>query len=671
MYQEIMRLRDVTKALNGQLNSTMLAADERANDIRNLTTRLGEVTMGMKAAMQSGQKGLSDSADRIETLGEGTRKALITQGEKLATISEQIALRSHSIATSFERQQRAITENATTGAAAIEGVVERMQSGAQAITISAESSARDLDWLCSHIQAAGEAVDFMGAKAQAAMNRAREALVVSEASLQRSASSARVNLSELAERYNAESVRVNGISDDLSLSYDSAIKRLESLGHQLAGQSFVTFDTLTELGNLFDARIAQLREGGDLVSGQLTIVTDAMQHNYNALTATTQTAVQQLAQIQEGLQKTYNDTDISTEHARTRVEAVRRELSAYAQDLMMMVSQASGQIDAAAAGFGAKAEAVRAAANENVGQLGDLGARVRSEIDLLVRTVKEAIQPNSGALATSIERLRQQSESLMRQTQQSFQEMERYSARAVQSAQAVGQNADRAAQQVQTAAAQFVRQSEQVATASQTAAQRVAVASQTVQMQTQSLKEVSERAAGLMAGSGQQVQQIIASLSAQLTQVERVNSQANDTAQRLTQSENHAKRDAFLNTAKFIIEGLNSLAIDLTRVLDAQEAERAWQEFNKGDVGAFTRRFVQMRDDVPTQRLREKFLHDNDFRTYATRYFRQFEELFEQAIANDHNDLLATTLTTSDVGKLYTYLAGALGHSKLKTARAA
>jgi len=670
MYHEIVRLRDATQALNGQLTDTLLATDGRAQDLRDLTTRLGEVTLGMKATMQNGHENLNSTVDHIEFVNNNTRDVLIAQSTKLAEISNQITANANQIAVSLDAQQDSIEYSVTQGVRSIDGMVEKLKSSAATLNVSVETSARDLDWLSSHILHAGEAVDQMGTRAQDAMARAREAMVISEASLQRSASSARTSLSELSERYNAEGVRLNGISDDLHHSYDNAIKRLEGLGHQLAGQSFLTFDTLTEMGTLFDARIAQLREGGDLANGQLNTAAQAMQDNYKTLTTTAEAAAQQLAQIQASLSKTHSDTDVSTEHARSRVETVRRELSAYAQDLMMMVSQASGQIDAAAAGFGAKAEAMRAAANENVGQLGEAGTRVRHEIDLLVKTVKEAMQPESGSLSTSIERLRQQAEQLAHQTQKSFQEMEQSSVRTVHNVQAMEQGAGRAAQQIQAASTQFLQRGEQIASVSQESAKRIGMAAQAVQVQTQNLKSTSENVVTAMLDSGQQTRQIVAALSAQLAQIDQINRAAGDTVQRLTQSENHARRDMFLNTAKYVIESLNSLAIDLTRVLDAKEAERTWQEFNKGNSAAFTRRFVQMRDELPIQHLREKYQADNEFRTYAARYFRQFEELFEHAIANDHNDLLATILTTSDVGKLYTYLAGALGHNKLK-ARAA
>ncbi|MAE50297.1 MAG: hypothetical protein CMH27_00655, partial [Micavibrio sp.] len=43
-------------------------------------------------------------------------------------------------------------------------------------------------------------------------------------------------------------------------------------------------------------------------------------------------------------------------------------------------------------------------------------------------------------------------------------------------------------------------------------------------------------------------------------------------------------------------------------------------------------------------------------RTYVQRYIRQFEELYEQATANDHGALLTSTFASSEIGKLYQLL---------------
>ena len=689
MYAEITRLRDIVQGLNAQLNSTVLAADDRATDLRNLTTRLGEVTLGMKAVMQVGHQDLDETAQKLEQLSTGTRTALMQQGQQLAEISAQVGLSTQSIVTTLGMQQDVLSRSAASGAAALDTMVQKLQNSAANVSISSETSARDLDFLSRHLQVAATAVGEMGSRAQESMQRAREAMVLSEASLQRSASSARINLSELAERYTSEGERVTNISDELRHSYGSAIKRLETIGHELAGQSFLTFDTLTELGTLFDDRIAQLRNGGTEASAQIGQTAAALQTHYASLMAATEAATAQLAEIQLGLSNTQSDVGLATNHAQGRIDAVRRELGNYAQDMMMMVAQASGQIEAAAAGFGVKVEAVRIAANENVGKMGEMGARVQAEIDQLALAIRDAVAPQGGMLSGAVERLRVQAEQLTRQTQQSVTDMERQGVRVAQTTEQIGQSADRAAQQITAATAKLAQQSQGVMNAGEEISQRIEAAARSIQTQTETARATAERAAAVMAGTGSQIAsqtsqwqasaqsaqahigQLINSLASQLAKIDMLNVQAGETVKRLTQTETRARRDAFLNAAKYIIESLNSLSIDLTRVLDPIEAERTWKEFSKGDAAAFTRRFAQLREDIPAQRLREKYETDSEFRTYAMRYFRQFEELFEQAIASDHNDLIATTLTTSDVGKLYTYLAGALGHNKLKSTRAA
>ena len=99
----------------------------------------------------------------------------------------------------------------------------------------------------------------------------------------------------------------------------------------------------------------------------------------------------------------------------------------------------------------------------------------------------------------------------------------------------------------------------------------------------------------------------------------------------------------------------------LTRMMDGEVPEKTWKAFQKGDVGAFTRRLGQLGTEMPIDRLREKFANDSEFRTYVQRFLRQFEDLFDQATANDHGDLLSSTFVSSDVGRLYEVLCQAAG----------
>ena len=132
-------------------------------------------------------------------------------------------------------------------------------------------------------------------------------------------------------------------------------------------------------------------------------------------------------------------------------------------------------------------------------------------------------------------------------------------------------------------------------------------------------------------------------------------------AEKIRKEEGRVQRDAFLSSAKFIIESLHSLSVDLTRLMDGEVPEKTWRAFQKGDVGAFTRRLAQLGAELPVERIRVKFADDTEFRTYVQRFIRQFEELFDQAVNNDHGDLLAATFASSDVGSLYITLCQGAG----------
>jgi hypothetical protein len=126
-------------------------------------------------------------------------------------------------------------------------------------------------------------------------------------------------------------------------------------------------------------------------------------------------------------------------------------------------------------------------------------------------------------------------------------------------------------------------------------------------------------------------------------------------------SEWKAKREAFMSSSKFVVESLHSLSVDVTRMLEGEIQEKTWKSYQKGDMYAFTRRLVEMGDKLPMDRVRDKYASDSEFRNYVSRFIRQFEEVYDQALTNDHGDLLGTTFMSSDIGKLYQLLCTATG----------
>ena len=132
----------------------------------------------------------------------------------------------------------------------------------------------------------------------------------------------------------------------------------------------------------------------------------------------------------------------------------------------------------------------------------------------------------------------------------------------------------------------------------------------------------------------------------------------------LREADAKARRDLFLNAAKSVLDGLNSLSVDLTRVLDQDVPDKMWKGLARGDIASFPKRLAAVRDQIPVSEVRMKFVSDGTFRLSAQNYLTQFEQLLEQAVDIDQGDILSSTLMSSDVGKIYYFLSSAVGRER-------
>ena len=119
--------------------------------------------------------------------------------------------------------------------------------------------------------------------------------------------------------------------------------------------------------------------------------------------------------------------------------------------------------------------------------------------------------------------------------------------------------------------------------------------------------------------------------------------------------------DDFLRRATFISERLQSLAVDMNRVLETRLSEEDWRRFNRGETGVFVRKMLGFREKSKLAAVKKKYEDDGEFREYVSRYISQFDALLAEAKKRDHDAVLSTTFLSSDMGKVYMLLARAIG----------
>jgi hypothetical protein len=109
------------------------------------------------------------------------------------------------------------------------------------------------------------------------------------------------------------------------------------------------------------------------------------------------------------------------------------------------------------------------------------------------------------------------------------------------------------------------------------------------------------------------------------------------------------------------IESLDSLSVDIARMIDHDAAADLWDRYKRGERNVFTRRLYTLQGQQAFDDVRRKYRADREFKQTVDRYISEFERLLEEVSRDDRGQVVARTYLTSETGKVYTMLAHAAG----------
>ena len=109
------------------------------------------------------------------------------------------------------------------------------------------------------------------------------------------------------------------------------------------------------------------------------------------------------------------------------------------------------------------------------------------------------------------------------------------------------------------------------------------------------------------------------------------------------------------------IESLDSLSVDIARMIDHDAAAELWERYNRGERNVFTRRLYTMQGQKAFEEVRRRYKADREFHQTVDRYIGEFERLLNEVSRDDRGQVVARTYLTSETGKVYTMLAHAAG----------
>ena len=118
--------------------------------------------------------------------------------------------------------------------------------------------------------------------------------------------------------------------------------------------------------------------------------------------------------------------------------------------------------------------------------------------------------------------------------------------------------------------------------------------------------------------------------------------------------------EAFARRVSLLMDSMNSAAIDVGKILSDEIDDKAWVSYLKGNRGVFTRRAVRLLGGSESRSIQAHYDTDREFQGSVNRYVHDFEAMLRRVLAERDGGIMAVTLMSSDMGKLYAALAQAI-----------
>jgi len=115
------------------------------------------------------------------------------------------------------------------------------------------------------------------------------------------------------------------------------------------------------------------------------------------------------------------------------------------------------------------------------------------------------------------------------------------------------------------------------------------------------------------------------------------------------------------NAGSTALDSLNAISVDIARMVDHAAVAAAWERFNRGETGVFTREIYTRQGQPTFEEIQRKYAREPEFRQTVDRYVEEFERLLREVARDDRDRLLTRSYLVSETGKVYTMLAHASG----------
>ncbi|MCC8981849.1 hypothetical protein, partial [Bradyrhizobium acaciae] len=106
---------------------------------------------------------------------------------------------------------------------------------------------------------------------------------------------------------------------------------------------------------------------------------------------------------------------------------------------------------------------------------------------------------------------------------------------------------------------------------------------------------------------------------------------------------------------------LESLSLDIGRLMDRTLAAEMWDRYQRGENKAFSKRLYTPAGQKAFDEVARKYRADRGFKQTVDRYIAEFERLLDEVARDGRGQQELASHLTSETGLVYTLLAHAAG----------
>ena len=642
--RSVVAMRAETRSLDALLSVLSQRIEESRSEMVMMTQHL--MHLGDEATQKLGgiTKDLDSSSDRLARHGTALDRAAESARTDIAVLLDDLP-RAENAAQAVAEQLRAIGSDTGARAAVLEQQIAALSERTQEAEANVDSATNRLTAHLASIDSAGAfaaerltgteasltgALDALLERTTATLDRIREGIDAQSQAV-----------SALVEQASAGIGRTGAeAAEGLAGNLDRATGAMDGLSSQVAEQERASQRMLAEIDRglaLIDQRFTELASNGD--------------ERANRFLESLVRARSELDQL--GIEAGSQENAIAAISDRTA--ALRESIVRLAEDVREQVGTAIGEAQGNADRLIASAAAVkpeigwvRDAALEASEKVGGTTAEIAKQQDQFAALLSNlelgvtGAQARVGELTAAIALAQYEAATLTGETGPAL----------VTALMQVKDAAERAADRAREAIDAIIPESaDKLSRASRDALE--GVIRENIEERLKAVESVAAVAVESARAASDRLTQQLVSLGQSAVALEQHIEQTSS-AQREKDSEDFGRRVSLL------IDSMNSAAIDVGKILSDEIDERAWDSYLKGDRGVFTRRAVRLLGGGETRAIRAHYDAEPEFQQSVNRYVHDFEAMLRRVLAERDGGMIAVTLMSSDMGKLYAALAQAL-----------